>query len=467
MSKAKEQINTRPNSDGFGPTKSFDGSVIGPGGQKDSHQRLQHIGDAAIEIKETIHLLQIASPVTSYAAAISGPAGRRRLMTKSACLILAIIAAILSADPCFAVLSQYEIIDLGTLGGHYSIAHAINNAGLIVGLIVGESDRRAFLWDNKNGITDLGTFSDGNDMRAWGINDSTEVVGYSDGEMGWRSFRWQEGKMTDLGTLGGHTKAYDINGAGLVVGRSEITDGEYHAFLWQHSTPIRDLGVIGNGKGSRAYSINDTGQVVGASLSANGQQHAFLWDSKKGMLDLGTLPGHEKSLAYAVNNAGEVVGASHNADGICRAFLWDSENGMIDLGSLGDGKDERPWSTGNAWEVADNPRITLDSFGGRHSGAKGINDAGEVVGYLYLPDGNWHAFLWSRSDGMVDLNNILPADHSWKCIKEAFDINNQGQIVGYGITKNGKVHAFLMRPVPPAHPAAQATRHSEVDIYRK
>ncbi|MHC4542222.1 MAG: hypothetical protein ACYS74_20955, partial [Planctomycetota bacterium] len=264
MSKAKEQINTRPNSDGFGPTKSFDGSVIGPGGQKDSHQRLQHIGDAAIEIKETIHLLQIASPVTSYAAAISGPAGRRRLMTKSACLILAIIAAILSADPCFAVLSQYEIIDLGTLGGHYSIAHAINNAGLIVG----ESDRRAFLWDNKNGITDLGTFSDGNDMRAWGINDSTEVVGYSDGEMGWRSFRWQEGKMTDLGTLGGHTKAYDINGAGLVVGRSEITDGEYHAFLWQHSTPIRDLGVIGNGKGSRAYSINDTGQVVGASLSA-------------------------------------------------------------------------------------------------------------------------------------------------------------------------------------------------------
>ncbi|MHC4546994.1 MAG: hypothetical protein ACYSYL_21190, partial [Planctomycetota bacterium] len=221
MSKTKEQNNKRPNSDGFGTTKSFGGSVIGPDGQKDPHQRLQHIGDAAIEIKET-HPPQIASPVTSSTAAISAPAGRRRLITESACLILATIATILSADPCFAVLSQYTIIDLGTLGGHYSIAHAINNTGQIVG----ESDRRAFLWDNKNGMTDLGTLSDGNDMQAWGINDSTEVVGYSKGQMSWRSFHWQKGRVTDLGTLGGHTKAYDINGAGLVVGRSEITDGQ-------------------------------------------------------------------------------------------------------------------------------------------------------------------------------------------------------------------------------------------------
>jgi probable HAF family extracellular repeat protein len=447
MSKAKEQNNKRPDSDGFGATKAFDGSVIGPGGQKDLHQGIQYIADLVIEIKETIYPPHIAAPVTSPTAAISTPASRRRLITESTCLILAIIVTIFSADPCLAVPSKYTIIDLGTLGGRYSIAHAINNAGQIVG----ESDRCAFLWDNKNGMTDLGTLSDGNYMQAWGINDSAEVVGYSNGQMGWRSFRWQKGKMTDLGTLGGHTKAYDINSAGVVVGRSEITGGRYHAFLWQHSTPISDLGVIGNGKGSRAYGINDTGQVVGASLSANGQQHAFLWGSTKGMLDLGTLPGNEKSLAYAINNSGEVVGASYNADGICRAFLWDSENGMIDLGNLGDGKDERSWSTGNAWEVADNPRTALNSFGGRHSGAKGINNAGEVVGYLYLPDGNWHAFLWSRSEGMVDLNNLLPADHSWKCIKEAFDINNQGQIVGYGITKNDRVHAFLMRPMPAGH----------------
>ncbi|MGD9109989.1 MAG: hypothetical protein PVG93_03520, partial [Phycisphaerales bacterium] len=184
--------------------------------------------------------------------------------------LLAMAAVSLLADLCFAVPPRYTIIDLGTLHGHYSIAHAINNAGIVVG----ESDRCAFLWNSKSSITNLGTFGDGDDARAWGINDSGEVVGYSNWQMGWRSFHWQKGKMIDIGTLGGHTKAYNINNDGLVVGRSETTDGQYHVFLWQHSTPIRDLGVIGNGKGSRAYGINDAGQVVGASQDANGQQHA-------------------------------------------------------------------------------------------------------------------------------------------------------------------------------------------------
>ena len=31
MSETKEQNDKRPNSDGIGPTKSFDGTVIGPG----------------------------------------------------------------------------------------------------------------------------------------------------------------------------------------------------------------------------------------------------------------------------------------------------------------------------------------------------------------------------------------------------------------------------------------------------
>jgi probable HAF family extracellular repeat protein len=384
-------------------------------------------------------------------------------MRSQSFLLLAITAVFFFADLCFATPPRYTIIDLGTLHGHYSIAHAINNTGTVVG----ESDRRAFLWDGKSGITNLGTFGDGNDMRAWGINDFEEVVGYSNGQTGWKSFRWQKGKITDLGTLGGHIKAYNINNAGLVVGRSETTDGQYHAFLWQHSAPIRDLGVIGNGKSSRAYGINNAGQVVGASQNANGQQHAFLWDGKKGMLDLGVLPGNKKSLAYAINNTGQVVGASYSADGICRAFVWDSENGMTDLGSLGDGRDKRSWSTGNAWEVADNPKIALSTFGGRNSGAKSINDVGEAVGYLYLADGNWHAFLWSRSNGMADLNNLLPVDHSWKCLKEAFDINNQGQIVGYGITKNDQIHAFLMSPALPVSPEAKATGHLKVDLSRK
>ena len=68
----------------------------------------------------------------------------------------------------------------------------------------------------------------------------------------------------------------------------------------------------------------------------------------------------------------------------------------------------------------------------------------------YLDDGSWHAFLWNKAEGLLDLNDLLPSGHSWKCLKEAFDINNKKQIVGYGITKNNQIHAFLMTPINPA-----------------
>jgi probable HAF family extracellular repeat protein len=363
----------------------------------------------------------------------------------SFCLAIT-VTFVFSADSGQATPPRYTTTDLGTLHGHYSIAHAINDAGIIVG----ESDRGAFLWDSKNGMTDLGNLGDGNDTRAWGISDSGKVTGYSHCQDGWKSFLWYKGKMTDLGSLGGHTKAYDINDAGVVVGRSIASDNKYHAFIWQPCEPIRDLGVIGDGKDSRAYAINDDYQVVGASRDVSGKQHAFLWDHKKGMRDIGKLEGVKESFAYAVNTDGQVAGASYNAEGICRAFLWDSESGLTDLGSLGDGRDQRSWSTGNAWEVVGDPKLDLSAFGGRHSGGKGINDAGDVVGYLYLADGSWHACLWIRSECMVDLNDLLPEGNPWKCLKEAFDINNKGQIVGYGITKNNQIHAFLMSPTIPA-----------------
>lgn len=59
-------------------------------------------------------------------------------------------------------LSLYNVTDLGTLGGAYSFAFGINNAGEVAGAAATpvQTDgfaATAFLWNNQKGITNLGT----------------------------------------------------------------------------------------------------------------------------------------------------------------------------------------------------------------------------------------------------------------------------------------------------------------------
>jgi probable HAF family extracellular repeat protein len=101
-------------------------------------------------------------------------------------------------------------------------------------------------------------------------------------------FRWENGIMRDLGTLGGaDISPRAINNAGQVVGDIAIEGGTTrHAFLWENGI-MHDLGTLGGGN-SNATAINNAGQVVGASTTIEGHTHAFLWENGI-MHDLGTL----------------------------------------------------------------------------------------------------------------------------------------------------------------------------------
>lgn len=306
--------------------------------------------------------------------------------------------------------ANITVIDLD-LGRSFYRAYGINETGQVVG-----QSLHAFLWQNGT-ITDLGTLG-GSSSLALGINDAGQVVGYSytTGNAASHAFLWQNGTMIDLGTLGGSSsEARDINDAGQVVG-SSTKAGNFprHAFLWQNGT-MTDLGTL-HGSFTVAHGVNDAGQVVGESATVSGGRDAFLWQNGT-MTNLGNLGGSGWTVAFDINDAGQVVGYSYTAGSVAqRAFLW--QNGtMTDLGTLG----------------------------GSHSRAYGINNLGQVVGVSYTA-GNaaQHGFLWENGT-MTDLGTLGGTT------SEALGINDAGQIVGESRTADGGPHAtmWILGPATP------------------
>ena len=82
-------------------------------------------------------------------------------------------------------------------------------------------------------MRDLGTLG-GEWSMAFAVNDRGQVVGKSMTKSGdIHAFLWQSGKMTDLGTLGGEeSEAVAVNDRGQIVGSADTKSSAYHAVLW-------------------------------------------------------------------------------------------------------------------------------------------------------------------------------------------------------------------------------------------
>jgi probable HAF family extracellular repeat protein len=314
----------------------------------------------------------------------------------------------------------YTVTDIGLLpGANDSQAQGLSSNGLVAG----ESDMRGFLWQDGV-LTDVGTLG-GSWSNAMRVNASGQVVGWSNlpGDNTGHAFMWQTGTMTDLGTLGGRdSAARDINDCGQIVGWSSLPGrSSVRAVLWQNGQ-ITDLGTLG-GNSSAAYNVNSSGAIVGYASRASGPSHAFLFADGV-MNDLGALGADDSSIAFGVNDLNQVVGLSWppGPGTKPRGFLW-SAGTMADIGSLG----------------------------GPQTRAFAINSAGQAVGYSEAPgapgEPEWiyHAFV-CEAGTMLDLNDLINPQSGWQ-LYEAFDINDAGQVVGMGET-NGAIHGFLLTPIP-------------------
>lgn len=326
---------------------------------------------------------------------------------------------------------SYTVQDLGTLGGNSSLATAINNNAQVAGAayLPDDSVQHAFI-TGPNGalpLQDLGTMG-GVESYGQAINLNGRVAGnvkLADGVTLHPFLSGQNGiGLSDLGTLGGaNAYGYGVNGAGEVAGYSYLTGNQVtHAFLsGANGGALADLGTLPGGTSSFGIAVNASGQVAGYSGTSVGASHAFLSAAHGGMLaDLGTLGG-STSFATAVNDSGRVVGRAETISGQQHAFRSAPNGGPLeDLGTLG----------------------------GLFSIAEGINTSGAVVGYSYLSSNSiQHAFVFTTTSGMKDLNNLIPPGSNL-VLTDARAINDRGQIVGYGMVASYP-HAFLLSPILP------------------
>ena len=167
---------------------------------------------------------------------------------------------------------------------------------------------------------------------ALSINDRGQIVGVSGPQCGpafpfaevTHAVLWQNGKPIYLGGLGGDYANYAavINNRGQIIGNSDLKGDDVgsftpftapaHGFLWQDGV-MTDLGTLpAFNVISSASDINELGQVVGSSCDINFNCHGFLWENGvmtdlNALLPPGTAPALQVISGGGINDLGEIA----------------------------------------------------------------------------------------------------------------------------------------------------------------
>lgn len=171
--------------------------------------------------------------------------------------------------------------EIEPLGGIYGYGPSdINARGQVVGAHYVEEGPayRAFVWDVKNGMTDIGDFCSGSSLPDR-INDRGDVLGYCEGYD--TPFFWSAARSSiDLLTMPGkEVTAVALTNDGRVVGHVDFFGDRLwyeHAFSWTRQGGMVELDSDPHVL-SEANAVNASGQVVGWRSAGNGQGHATVW----------------------------------------------------------------------------------------------------------------------------------------------------------------------------------------------
>eukprot|EP01034_Spumella_vulgaris_P045656 gene45656-56888_t len=191
------------------------------------------------------------------------------------------------------------------LGTQLTNINDINNAGVMAGTMHGTVAATL-----ANGQTTL-LLNDDRYSAATAINNHGVAVGWATnrGLFAYRAMMYSNGTATDLGTLGGREAfATDINDAGVIVGRSRVSEASFdtHAFIYQDGV-MTDLGAPAAATNSTALTITEDGTVLVSGQLPNGSNKSYLY--RDGATT--DLSGIFTRAVVDMNNAGTILGQSN------------------------------------------------------------------------------------------------------------------------------------------------------------
>ncbi|MBL8215914.1 MAG: VCBS repeat-containing protein [Bryobacterales bacterium] len=207
---------------------------------------------------------------------------------------------------------------------------------------------------------------------------------------------------------------------------------------------VTNTTVVGN-----AFGINSSGQVTG-QIGIAGQQHGFLFSGGT-VTDIGTLGG-SFSGGWAINTAGIIAGESYTAANNGFVAMTYNAGTRTNLGTLPGGTTSTARGINDAGLIVGTSTNAnaqqravqwiggvpsdLGTLGGPSSSAAGVNASGKIVGTSSLGSTS-HAFYWNGSS-MIDIGTLPGGTFSG-----GRGINDANQVVGSSSVASGNNHAFL------------------------
>ena len=199
---------------------------------------------------------------------------------------------------------------------------------------------------------------------------------------------------TIIGFGGSYGTVYAMSKTGYMYGASMLADGSaYHYFLRKPDGTMLDLGQVWSDGGE----VSNNGYVVGYQPTPD--QSAVVpafWSEAAGWILLGTATD---TVPEGINSSGTVVGLLHASTSGQHFFTWTREGGTVDIG------------------------------GATYADVYGFNEAGQIAGTIsdYSISQSDQAVRWSPSEGFVNIPP-LPGE---PVRMRSFGISEAGQVVGF------------------------------------